>query len=194
MADTANYPAPLQRIANASQLYQALQTTAKDPGVGSIDYSWDAQTFQASGTPSPHTVSLLREATSYLNKTLEACPAIIASTARWRAGRLQFEPDYGDVFQWRYATTYHAIQVVTTDPRIQNARDKTLVNGLQQALDHAVSELANAFDQLWQSTSAALHPHGFYLQDTVQPNLKYAVPSNQPAPASPPDTETENRP
>ena len=169
-----------QDVTGAASLYQAISSAMEDPGVNSINYLWDAQNIRAEPNPSPNTAAALQTATEFLNRAMQDCPPAVRASAQWKAEKLALEPDMEDLFAERFGTTTHPVELLTTAPSMWQARDQTLREELQKLLLDTKQKTNADLLQVWQATADILEPMGFTLEDTNQPNLKYAVPRTQP--------------
>ena len=159
-----------QDVTGAASLYQAISNAMEAPGVNSINYLWDAQNIRAEPNPSPSTDAALQTATEFLNRAMQDCPPAVRASAQWKAGKLALEPDMEDLFAERFGITTHPVELLTAAPSMWQAQDQTLREGLQKLL----------LDTKQKTNAEVLKPMGFTLEDTNQPNLKYAVPRTQP--------------
>ena len=169
-----------QDVTGAASLYQAISSAMEDPGVNSINYLWDTQNIQAGPNPSPSTAAALQKATEFLNNAMQNCPPAVRASAQWKGNKLALEPNMEDLFAERFGITTHPVELLITAPSMWQARDQTLREGLQKLLLDTKQKTYTDLIQVWKTTAEVLEPMGFTLEDTNQPNLKYAVPRTQP--------------
>ena len=169
-----------QDVTGAAPLYQAIYNAMEDPGVDSIHYLWDTQNIQAGPNPSPSTAAALQKATEFLNNAMQDCPPAVRVSAQWKGNKLALEPNMDDLFAERFGITTHPVELLAVIPGMWEAQDQTLREGIQKLLLDTKQKTYTDLIQVWKTTAEVLGPMGFTLEDTNQPNLKYAVPRTQP--------------
>ena len=153
-------------IGDARELFNALRTIIKDPGLVQLEYNHAQGGFILEGHLPQDMQTVLEQANAYMERVVHASPTYLKDAFQWQNGILSINATQAHLLKAYYgvdpSTINNIIDTVTKRP----PPDRTLADTVAAAADQATASLPVLLKETWQSAAAQLAPMGFTLQLT----------------------------
>ena len=172
-------------IGDARELFNALHTIIKDPGLVQLEYNHAQGGFILEGHLPQDMQTVLEQANAYMERVVHASPTYLKDAFQWQNGILSINATQAHLLKAYYgvdpSTINNIIDTVTKRP----PPDRTLADTVAAAADQATASLPVLLKETWQSAAAQLAPMGFTLQLTHRQDTVHLFPTSPNRPILP---------
>ena len=172
-------------IGDARQLFNSLQTVAKDPGLDQLEYNHAQGGFLVEGHLPQDLQTILDQASIFMDRVVHASPRYLDNAFQWQNGILSINATEARLLKAYYgvdpATFHSIIDTATKRP----PPDPTLADTVAAVAHEATASLPILLKETWKSTAAQLAPMGFTLQLTHRQDTVHLFPTSPNRPILP---------